>query len=458
MFVGTQVFPEEVFERGAGELLDEARQLSRVNTAMVFFHTLNIDMYRQRGQAAAGESQAGRAGEKVLWVRSDEAHYQGTPLRYPPAESSVYDGRDAVDELLEAAGSRGMAVYARSLEPYMITRRIAGLSATAEIDLDERLAGHPCFHHPDYRNFVLATYEDLIVQHPRLAGIKFGQERGGPLHAALRGEAPTCFCDRCRALLTERGYDVTKARAGYRAIRELGLSADRGADRPPDGWMACILRAFMRHPDMLAHNQLWYDARESHRKQIFGLARTLSPSLRVGWHIDHHWCWDLLGRACIDFADMPAYTDWLSLALYFDAAGKRMAGHVRRGIASPLLGDLPTDLALDVYRHMVGQDPSKEPALEAMEDQAPLSADHVYAETKRAVDRVAGRCDVYARVGFDLPMYECNTTPEQVADAVRSALRAGADGLFVAREFGEAKRDNLAAVGRVVDEWTADRG
>jgi hypothetical protein len=454
MFVGTQIFPLEVFEKGAGALLDEMRELSRVNTAMVFFQTLSGDMYRQRGDAAGGNSQAGTAGPKVLWVRSDRSHFACTPLGYPPDEPSEYDGRDVVDELIEAAQSRNMTIFARSLEPFMITRRLAGLSATAEVDVIGRLGDNPCFNNADYRNFILATYEDLIVEHPKLGGIKYGQERGGPLHAALRGEAPTCFCEVCSDLLTRRGYDPDKARRGYDALLELGRAAADGADRPADGWMASILRTFMRQPDMLAHNQLWMDSRESHRKRIFGLARTLNPGLRVGWHMDHHWCWDLLGRACIDFADMPDYSDWLSIALYFDAAGKRMAGHFTRGVAAPLLGDLPRDMALEVYRHMVGQDPDAEPDLEAMRAGAPLSADHVGREVKRAVDRVAGRCDVYARVGFDLPMYDNATKPEQVADAVRAALRAGADGLFVAREWGEAKEENLAAVGRVVDEWT----
>jgi hypothetical protein len=68
------------------------------------------------------------------------------------------------------------------------------------------------------RNFMLATYEDLVVEHPKLGGIKYGQERGGPLHAALRGESPTCFCEVCRDLLARRGYDPDKARRGYEAL------------------------------------------------------------------------------------------------------------------------------------------------------------------------------------------------------------------------------------------------
>ncbi len=448
---------EVVYERDAGEILDEMRDLSRVNTVMVFFQ--DFGMYKERDLVERRVEPAGRSGEKVLHVRSDESHFAQTTLRYPPQEADPNDGRDVLDELIAAAEPRGMKVYARSLEPYMTTRRNAPFIKLSEWDDEGRLTGHPCFNHPDYRNYILATYEDLIVQHPQLAGIKFGQERSGPLHDALRGGPAKCFCDYCRALLKERGYSVEKSKDGFRYLQEIGRNAAEGKPRPSDGWMASMLRIFFRYPDMLAHTQLWHDSRESHRKLIYGLVKTLNPHIRVGWHIDHHWCWDLLGRAAIDYADMPAYSDWLSLALYFDsAAGQRMAGHFSRGFATPFLGDLPWDLALDVYRHFVGQDPEKEPNYKQMVNGAPLSADHVYRETKRAVERVNGRCDVYARVGFDLPMYPQVSTPKMVADATRAALEAGADGLFVAREFPEARRENLAAMGEVIDEWHATKG
>ncbi len=448
-FVGTTIGPEYILSEGVETVLDRMQSLAHIQTVLVYFNTMASFMYKpayQNGTATVGE-------ERVVWTRSDPACFESTSLKYPDDAQAPFAGRDVIDEIAAVAEPRGMQVYARSLEPYRTNRLVRGLNRFSEIDGNGVPNGHACFNQPDYRDFVLAQYEDVIVNHPQLAGIKYGQERGGPLVAALGGGEPFCFCDGCRALLQERGYDPEKARRGLQAIAALAREARDGAPRPPDGWLASVFRILMRNPDALAQNQLWYDSRERHRKEIYGLAKALRPSLRVGWHIDHHWCWDLFGRASIDFAEMPAYSDWLSLALYFDCAGKRMHGHYTGSMRSLLLGDLPEPMALEAFRHFVGQDPEKEPPLEAMADEAPLSPDHVYRETRRAVQRVDGRCDIYARIGFNLPLYERqDTRPEAVKAVTNAAIDAGADGLWVAREFDEAPEANIAAVGEVLRE------
>lgn len=454
MLVGTQVLPETVFQRGVAPLLDEFQELAGINTVLVFFHTLNLLMYKPlylKGAASLC------SGDQAVWVRTSDKAFARTSLRYPAPGAGPWEGRDVIDELLEEASSRGMQIYARALEPFMVNNLIPGLLEKSEINLDGLLSGYPCLRDEDYTAFTLATFEDVVVEHPGLGGIKYGQERASPIVIALSGGVPGCFCSRCNAALKEAGYDPSRATEGYRALRALVKRANVKAKRPSDGWFASLMRIFFRYPDMLAHHRLWYDAREEHRRLIYKQTKEIQPSIQVGWHIDHHWSWDLFGRAALDFSELAGHSDFLSLALYFDRAGVRMANHFRDVMQNVVLGDVGANLAMRVFRSWIGQDPMQEPGLVEMEGGAPLSPDHIRAEVERAVDRAAGRMEIYPRVGFDFPQPGLRVLPRQVRAAFHAALNAGADGILFPREYGEASADNLKAAGQAVRSWMGDQ-
>ncbi len=450
MFIGTTAMPAELMQKGVQASFDEMRDLAGINAVLVFAHNFTAYMYRKKHMI---DEASGKVIDEIH-VRSDPSYYEGLPVKIKKMEDSAFGHRDVLDEAMEAGKERGIDVYARILEAYMICDYLPELIQLAEVDDEGNTIKRPCLNHPDYLRFVLAQWEDVLHLHPGLKGLKYGQERGNPLGPALGGDNVFCFCEHCQRKARDAfGFDLERSRPGWKALRELGQAAANAEARPPDGWMASILRIWMRHPEVLAHTRMWQESREDHRREIYQLAKSINPNLEVGWHIDHHWCWALFGRAAMDFADMTPHTDWLSLALYFDAAGRRMAGHFEGAISDCFLGDLPKDQALEVYRRFAGQNPANEPKLEAMKNEAPLSAEHVYAETRRAVERVKGRCKVYPRVGFDLPMYNCGTTPQQVRLATMRALEAGADGIFLTREYFEVERDNLIAAGDAIREF-----
>lgn len=444
--------PPYVFDNGAEDVFADMKDRARINAALIFPSNIVGYQYRRKHEQHA---ESGKTIDEIF-VRTDPKYYEGTPYCLKPMEESAYSGRDVLDEAIDAGGKHGIDIYARILEAYRITDYNASLEAVAEVNQGDKPVDCPCFNHPDYLNYVLANWEDTLRLHPGLKGLKYGQERGSPMGAALAGEETSCFCEYCQRKARERfHFDLDRARSGWRALIELGEAAANHETRPADGWLASILRIWMRYPEVLAHHRMWLESREDHRRAIYELGKSINPELQIGWHIDHHWCWDLMGRAALDFADMTPHSDWLSIALYFDAAGPRMAGHFSRGPGRCFLGDLPKDLGLEAYRHFVGQNPAVEPSLEAMTQDAPLSAEHVYAETKRAVDRVNGQAKVYARVGFDLPMHNTKTTPEQVERAITRALDAGPDGLFLTREYHEVAPENLAAARRAIDAYLA---
>jgi len=452
MFVGTQMMSVPVLEKGAEATLDEMRELTPINTVLAWAHTISALMYRK------DHTTDERTGKPIdeLHSRIDPQYYEGTLMTPQPLEDSAFAGRDILDELIAAGEPRGVDIYARILECYRLIDYNKELSPTAQCNQDDEPNEQPCFNHPEYLRWVLADWENVIRLHPGLKGLKYGQERGGPLMSALRGEDAACFCEHCQQKARdEYHFDLNRARPGWRKLKALGQAAANGEPRPADGWMASVLRIFMRWPEVLAHHRMWQESREDHRRAIYKLGKSINPDLQIGWHIDHHWCWDLFGRAALDFADMTPHSDWLSIALYFDAAGPRMAGHFSGGAGPCFLGDLPEEQGLEVYRRFAGQDPAQEPSLAEMREGAPLSAEHVYAETKRAVARAGGKSKVYARVGFDLPNYQRVLEPADVELAVKRALEAGADGVFLTREYHEVRRENLIAAAKAIRDFTA---
>ena len=92
-----------------------------------------------------------------------------------------------------------------------------------------------------------------------------------------------------------------------------------------------------------------------------------------------------------------------------------------------------------------------------------LSADYVERETRRAVTGVSshsaesapaaktpGTPKIWPGIDIDIPtgQDEKKTEPQEVCDAVRAALGAGADGVILSRKYSEMRLDNLRAAGQ----------
>ncbi len=81
-----------------------------------------------------------------------------------------------------------------------------------------------------------------------------------------------------------------------------------------------------------------------------------------------------------------------------------------------------------------------------------LSADYVDRETRRAVAGVNGKVRILSGVDIDIPTGrdEKKTESQDVREAVRAALRAGADGVILSRKYSEMRLANLRAVGEAL--------
>lgn len=461
-FIGTTVMPESLFTRGVATLLDEMRELAGVRTVMTFSNNVVTRQYRP--EFAAPTDPATGAEATDVYVRVHEEFYRDTTLRQVRKPGTVWSDRDLLDELVAEARPRGMQVYARILEPYVITGAIPGSGRCAEIDAHGAPGPHHCFNHPEYVAFWDAVVTDLITTHPGIDGFKFGQERGGPIMRALGGEGATCFCEHCERLARARGIRVDEARAGFRELQAFAQAHRQPAGapdpdrRPPDGHAVTLLRILGAHPDVFSWKRLWLESRENQRRRLHARIKAIRPSVQVGWHVDHGMSWDVVTRAFWDYPSMLGHTDWLSIALYFDAMGPRSFNHFRRNHEALILADADPALGHALFLSLLGYDPRREPdyARQAA-GPAAFTAGYVAAETRRALAGVAGHARVYARIGFDMPRIQVPVDAGQVEAATFAALDAGADGLFIGREWDELAPSNAAACGRALHDWFARR-
>lgn len=450
MFIGTPVLPEYLYENGIANTLNAMQDLVGINTVMTFSHDHVFNQYRKDFKPKTDHE--GNPYTNI-WVKTDPAYYSN-PLWADKDLSPKYAKLDVLDELQNEAAARNMDVYARILEPYVITGAIPGFEDFAEVDANGESGRNVCFNHPGYMDYWDSVVEDLVRSHPYLKGFKFGQERGGPILSSLGSKKPgTCFCEHCLRKAKNRGINTENARSGLIAIQEFGNKINSG-EHPGDGNFVSFLRLLIEYHDVLAWEQFWMDSREDQRKRIFAKIKNINEGIQVGWHIDHGMTWDLITRATWDYSKMSPYSDWLSTAVYFDSMGRRSTRHYEKFYQRILFGDAGEEYSYPMYLSFLGYDPELQPTLEQhRQHDTSFTSDYVYKECKRAVDAVKGGAKVYARPGFDMPGYQCNNTPEEVYNATTAALKAGVDGLWCGREWDELNPENARAFGNAVRDW-----
>ena len=447
MLVGTLVIPESIIEDGISESLDRMQELAGINTVMTFTHRHVAQQYRP-GNAPPTD----RDGNELtnVWVRSNPERYAHPALQGKNLNARYADF-DILDALRDEAHPQGMRVYARILEPYVITGAIPGFEEWPEVNALGEPTDHVCFNHPGYIRYWDSVIDDLIQEHPWLEGFKFGQERGGPLLESLAKNRPgKCFCPHCRTLARKRGLDIENARRGFIAVQDYGERI-RAGEELFNGRFVEFLRLLVNYPTLLPWEQFWMDSREDQRRRIYARIKSIQPGCQVGWHLDHGMTWDLVSRATADYSTLGSHSDWLSVALYFDSMGRRSLGHYERNYRDILLGDATEDISYPMYLSLLGYDPRRQPSLDQhrAHDTA-FDPEYVYAECRRVVNEVKGAAQVHARIGFDMPGYDCNVMPDQVRTAVDFAFRAGVDGFWVGREWDELTTKNIRAYGEAL--------
>jgi hypothetical protein len=328
------------------------------------------------------------------------------------------------------------------------------------VDAWGRIHRQSCVNNPRWRDFQVASVEDLVREHPWLRGVMFMHERSGPLSAAFcdagygDGRAAFCFCDHCCAKGRARGMDPERAKEGYRQLDRVVQAAMRGDPRPHDGWWIAIWRLFQRFPEILGWDQLWWDSIHDYRAALAGAARSVRPAtaperpIQVGYHFQHatslnQWLW----RAADDPARVTTYADWVKPSVYPGCSGQRMRNNLRRQ-HEVLLRDVPLPLAHAWTCGVMGHDPATLPD-PSVEGQAAFGADWV----RREVARITATCaplPCIAGLGIGIPGGEQVETEADVTAWTEACFDGGAEGILLSRHHHEMRPALLAAAGAVI--------
>ena len=286
-----------------------------------------------------------------------------------------------------------------------------------------------------------------------------GSERQGPFGNAIgamhggAGSNPfevTCFCDFCKQQAKARGIDVERTIEGYRKLATLVRDA-RGKSRPSDGYFVSFWRLLIQYPEILAWEKLWNDGQHSTYSNIYQLTKSIRREAMVGWHIWHNNSFSPFYRAAQDYADFRKYSDFLKVVMYNNCGGPRLASYVN-SVSQTIFEDFPAEEVLGLTCKTLNY---QETNLAELPSKG-LSANYVERETRRAIAGLStdGQAPIQIWPGIDIDIPtgrdEKKTEPQDVREAVRAALGAGADGVILSRKYSEMRLGNLRAVGEAL--------
>jgi hypothetical protein len=422
-------------DEGADAVLDVLEHQAGATGILLAVHGFNPEVM-DRGRTWPGHGPQGPSGSLGgLFANVDSSVFGRTTLGSPRVTDAAYADFDALAEINAKAGPRNLNVYLYILESASTggyQRNVAGWPAVLEVDALGRRGRMPCINHPDYRAWKLALFEGLYKRHS-FAGLLWGVERWGPLHTALAGDCPACFCSHCAAIAAREGLDWPRVRSGYQRLWQMVQGSGEK-----------FLRLLLEFPEIFAWEWHWTRSYLSLHRELYGAAKWLAPDREFGLGLWHYWFINPLLRAEWDMAEFAAASDFIRPILYHVPEGARIAHYLGLLGASAGRG-LPLDALWQVMSASLELDLPSPSAFE----RTGLPASYV----AQGVSLVRAGCGSAARilagVGIDVFQQglEHAMTPEDVAGAIEAAHAAGADGITLARNYAEMRHANLAAAG-----------
>jgi hypothetical protein len=455
--IGIQVGAVSFVDEGVDQVLDILQERGQVNT--IFLATFTY------GRGIAGRQVPGQPLPDHGKQQYDQDTFHGGNYATPHAQfyantalkqtrAPDFPNLDILEAVLPKAKQRGMKVYCWYEDVFRSD--IPNIQPLQEVQLSGRRAGTLCPLHPDYRAFLTGLTEDYCKSYD-IDGVMWGSERQGPFNNAIgasHGGRPaptrvTCFCDLHKKAARDRGIDVDRAIEGYQKLAEL-VSRSVSGNRPNDGYFVSYWRLLVDYPEILAWEKLWTDSKHAIYADIHRAAKASKPQVQVGFHIWHTNSFSPFFRAEQDYAAFAKVADYLKVVLYNNSGGPRYAQAVDN-MGSTIFRDVPRD---ELERFLNGVLNYDEKAYDQLRKSG-LSADYVFRETKRAIDDVQGKCNIYPGIDVAIPTgrEEKQTTPQDVYDATAAALKGGAQGVIFSRKYSEMRLDQLAAGGRAVKDF-----
>jgi hypothetical protein len=464
--VSVQMGPHSLLDEGIPQVLDFLQQQAAMNSVMVYSHTYYGAEQKPTRVLAHDHGIAPKdLNQRTLrmsWVNHRDDYFKNTVVRHQVPDSSMeYYDRDLFSELLPLAHERNMKVYVRMLEAGANrAEHIKNYDQVLVEDVYGKPGGGPCWNHPDYREWVYATMEDIFDRY-EVDGLQYGAERTGPLSQVwFRGEIPACFCEHCRTRNSAQGIDPDRAREGYRKMHEYIQQVEAGTDDRTDTVMINLWKIMQQYSEVLAWNYQWFQADEEIQQEMYRRVKKINADAIVGRHVDHQRSsWDPFYRSAVSYADMAEYADFIKPILYHDIYGPRLRWWVIDRWQQRAFNDFSEEQTLDLFYTMMGYSPAAQVSLDKLEVEG-MGPAYVYDEVSRCVKQVQNKADVVAGIGIDVLWHEggqqpYHSDPLRLQKAVYKAVEAGATGLLASREYDEMRHSSLRAFGEAVRQvWS----
>ena len=439
--IGIQIGAVSFLDEGTGKVLDVVQGLGAVDTVFLATFTYGTGISGRTPRSMPlpdhGKQEYDNHHGGFFFTPHGQ-YYRGTTVAQQTAPD--YPNYDVIADVLPAAHARKMKV-------------IGWFEDVFRTDVP-RPASRVCYRNPNTRNFWLGLVEDQLRSYD-LDGLMFGCERQGPLNAAIgasHGGDPSpgtvgCFCPHCLEAARRETINADRAREGYLQL-ENWVNALKANARPADGAFVTFWRILVDYPEVLAWERLWTEGLRETYRAMYARAHQIASAKPIGWHIWHTNSFAPFYRAEQDYGKFQQYSDFLKVVMYNNSGGPRMAryiSNVDRTIFADLTPALTQQLTYAILQY------GHEPAVAELKT-AGLTSDYVARETRRAVIGAGSQMKIYPGIDLDVPTAETEkrTQPDDVYQAVRAALGAGAHGVILSRKYSEMRLDNLRAAGRAV--------
>jgi hypothetical protein len=390
------------------------------------------------------------------YTRLHPEFYQNSPIK--DIRAPELGSFDILGDVIPKAKERGIRTYALFEEKYN-PRLIPNFPKIAEVDIYGRMGTDPCFNNPDARGFLISLVEDWIKSND-LDGVMWESERQGPLNTTIGAHfaktrtsgrrSLSCFCRHCERKAVDRGIDFRRTKDGFIEL-ERWVNGVWGMPRKADGSFVTLWRLLAEYPELLAYERFWYLCQEEMYGLIYGTVKGINPKVQVGWHIMHLVTMSPFYSADQNYARLAHIADFLKPSPYNNCGGPRLAQYIRN-ISKTVFRDFTPEEVLEMHYKLMGYE--NEATLDKL-PQTGLSSDYVFRETRRALEDVQGAVPIYPGIDIDIPteMNEKRTTPQGVMGATLAALKAGAPGVVLSRNYAEMRVSNLAGAGEAIRQW-----
>ena len=452
-FVGIQVRSYAWVDEGIDQVLDNMQQKGDVNTVWAYTYAYG-ETRLKKGESLPDHGVSGDSVTAGVYYDYDPKYFQDTTLK--DFRVHEYGKFNLIADVAPKAKARGMDFFAWDLNNAGATlpRKIPGYSDVTEIDAYGRRMMSACFNNPEYRAFLQGKVESVLSGYADLVdGYAWGSERMGPFENVMgRAGAGSCFCQFCQAKARNLGISVDRARTGYQELVQL-FQAARKDEHLPDGYFVSFWRLLLRYPEILSWETLWTDSFQEVQAELYGTAKAIAPEKPFGFHLMQSMTFSPFYRAEEDYTKRREFADFLKPATYNNAGGPRMAEYLRQ-LSGTIFHDAEPKDFYGFYEKIMGYDEAPYDDLATKG----LSADYVAREVKRAKAGVGNDVKIYPGIDIDVPtltrgaVKEKRTSPDDVKQAIRGALGAGADGVVLSRDYVEMWLANLSAAGDALRE------